>query len=347
MKAEKYLKAAAVLFILIIFILPLSGCDTNGDEAGEVVIYTSVDQMYSEIILNEFEAETGIKVLPIYDVEATKTTGMVNRLIAEQERPQADVFWNGEILQTIRLKESGALTTFTSPSAENIPGSFKDPEGYWVSYAGRARIIIANTDLLEPEEYPTSIYDLLDPAWPAGEVCIAYPMFGTTATHAAALYAYLGPEEGAAYHQTITDRGVAVLDGNSVTRDMVAEGRMLFGMTDTDDACVAIQDGDPVKIILPDQEPGGLGALVIPNSICMIKDGPNPEEAQILIDYLLSEEVEKRLLEIGWAHLPVRDIPYEPVYFEAEGARLMEIDFASMYEQFDRVMEEMNEIFIR
>jgi len=345
MNNKLFSKQFTILLCLSVVMLFTVSC--SQEETNEVVIYTSVDQMYSEIILNEFEEATGIKVLVVYDVEATKTTGMVNRLIAEKARPQADVFWNGEILQTIRLKEAGALTSFRSPSADNIPDSFKDPDGYWVAYAGRARIIIVNTDLLEPEEYPQSIYSLLDPAWPADKTCIAYPMFGTTATHAAALFAYLGGTEGAAFHKAIADQGVAVLDGNSVTRDQVADGRMLFGMTDTDDACVAIKDGKPVKIILPDQEPGGIGALVIPNSIAMIKDGPNPEAAQILIDYLLSETVEKRLLEIGWAHLPVRDIAYTSSCFETTGVRLMEVDFNAMYEQFELVMEQMGQIFIR
>jgi len=58
-----------------------------------VVVYTSVDQVYSEPVIRAFEKRTGILVLPVYDVEASKTTGLVNRLIAERGRPQADVFW--------------------------------------------------------------------------------------------------------------------------------------------------------------------------------------------------------------------------------------------------------------
>ena len=53
----------------------------------QVVIYTSVDQVYSQPILDRFEKETGITVKAVYDVEASKTTGLVNRLIAEKSRP--------------------------------------------------------------------------------------------------------------------------------------------------------------------------------------------------------------------------------------------------------------------
>ena len=329
--------------LLLVFI---AGCN-QGKTQSTVVIYTSVDQIYSEPILKEFESETGIKVKAVYDVEATKTTGMVNRLIAEKTNPQADIFWNGEIIQTLLLKEEGVLDTFSSPSTSDIPDTFVDPAGYWAAMAGRARIIIVNTDLLAPEDYPRSIFDLVDPNWPAEKIGIAYPMFGTTATHAAALYAYLGPEQARHYYTALQESGVSVVDGNSVVRDQVADGQLLFGMTDTDDACAAVSGGKAVAIVLPDQEAGGLGALVIPNTVARIKGGPNPEEAQRLIDYLLSTEVEQHLVEIGWSHLPVRDIPVEQDCFAVEGARLMQVDFAQVYQELEQVKAELSDLFIR
>ena len=332
-----------ILFLFCALIL--FGCGNQDDS--QVVIYTSVDQMYSEPILNEFQARTGITVQAVYDVEATKTTGMVNRLIAEKERPLADVFWNGEIIQTMLLKDAGVLAPFQSSSANHIPNSFIDPEGYWVAFGGRARIIIVNTDLLEPHEYPQSIYDLLNPAWPADKIGLAYPMFGTTATHAAALYAYLGAENAREYFSALADNGVSVVDGNSVVRDLVVDGRMLFGLTDTDDACVAILEGKPVAIITPDQEAQEMGTLVIPNTVALIKGAPNPDQAQQLIDYLLSEEVEQKLLEIGWSQLPVREIEMELSCFEADNVRLMEVDFQDTYQQLEMVKAEMADLFIR
>jgi iron(III) transport system substrate-binding protein len=79
--------------LLGLVVLSPAGC--SGREAGqqEVVIYTSLDKVFSEPILEAFEKETGIRVLPVYDSEATKTTGLVNRLITEKGNPKADVFW--------------------------------------------------------------------------------------------------------------------------------------------------------------------------------------------------------------------------------------------------------------
>lgn len=59
-----------------------------------VTIYVSTDRVFSEPVLREYEHRSGIRVDAAYDTEETKSTGLANRLIAEQMRPQADVFWS-------------------------------------------------------------------------------------------------------------------------------------------------------------------------------------------------------------------------------------------------------------
>ena len=148
--------------IIIILGISLAGC---GSKKNEVVIYTSLDQIFSEPILQAFEKDTGIKVKIVYDVEATKTTGLVNRLIAEKDNPQADVFWNSEIARTILLKNKGILSPYYSKQAADIPAQFKDIDGYWTGFAARARILIYNTTLLNPRKAPKSVFEFIKPEW--------------------------------------------------------------------------------------------------------------------------------------------------------------------------------------
>jgi len=275
------------------------GC---GKPAKQVAVYTSLDQIYSEPILNEFEKITGITVKAVYDTEATKTTGLVNRLIAEKNNPQADVFWNNEIARTIVLKNKGLLAPYVSSSAEDIPEQFKDSEGYWVGFAARARVIIFNTDLVNEADAPLSILDLTKDEW-RGVVAIANPLFGTTATHAAALFELLGEEKAKKYFTDLKDNKVVIVDGNSIVRDQVADGELKVGLTDTDDANSAIEDGKPVKIIYPDQD--GIGTLVIPNTVSLVAGCRHPEEGKKLIDYLLSPGVEEKLANCRSVQMPL------------------------------------------
>jgi iron(III) transport system substrate-binding protein len=280
-------------------------------------------------------------------VEASKTTGLVNRLIAEKDRPQADVFWSGEFAQTILLKEKGALASYVSASAMDIPSPYRDPRGFWTGYAARARVLIVNTGLVSLSNYPKSIFDLLSSRWPAEKIGIAYPIFGTTATHAAALYAFLGAKEGKAFFENLRKRGLRVADGNAMVRDLVVSGQLMFGLTDTDDACGAKKKGSPVAIVFPDQGEKALGTLIIPNTVAWVANGPCPKEAKKLIDFLLSKEVEKQLVESGWCHIPSRQLGIQPDCLDASNVKAMEVNLEDVYKQLELAKRELTQVFIR
>src|SRR5215216_6556788 len=106
------------------------GNSGKGGASNEVTIYVSTDRVFSEPILRAYEQKTGVKVNAVYDTEEAKSTGLANRLLAEKNNPQADVFWSNEPVRTLVLKKNGALAPYRSPSAVGIPAAFKDPEGY-------------------------------------------------------------------------------------------------------------------------------------------------------------------------------------------------------------------------
>src|SRR5207244_6336215 len=109
-----------------------------------VVVYVSHDQVFSEPILKDFENDTGIKVLAVYDTEETKSTGAMNRLIAEKNNPQADVYWANEPVRAEALKQRGVSTPYVSASAEGIADQFKDPDHNWTGFSARARVLLIN-----------------------------------------------------------------------------------------------------------------------------------------------------------------------------------------------------------
>ncbi len=88
-----------------------------------VVVYTSVDQVFAEPVFRQFEKETGIKVRAVFDTEETKSTGVLNRLIAEASNPQADVFWSGDSVRPFLLMQRGLVQPYRSAQALNIPAA--------------------------------------------------------------------------------------------------------------------------------------------------------------------------------------------------------------------------------
>ena len=290
---------------ILVAVAAVVGCrDSERPASAErtVTIYVSTDRVFSEPVLREYEKRTGVRVNAVYDTEETKSTGLANRLIAEHARPQADVFWSNEPVRSLVLKSRGVLAPYRSPSAEGIPAALVDPEGYWTGFSARIRVIAYNTKLIKPEEAPQSVFDLADPKW-RGQVAMADPRFGSTSFHVAALYATAGDEKMDDFFRRLKANDVRVVDGNSVVRDLVARGDVKVGLTDTDDVNVAIEDGQPIAMVLPDG--AGLGVPVMPNMVSLIDNAPQPDEGRQLIDYLLSADVERQLAQSEAVQIPL------------------------------------------
>jgi len=330
--------------ILLLCLMLIAACSDAGREK-VVVVYASVDQPYAEPILKKFSQETKIKVLPVFDVEAAKTTGLVNRLVAEKGHPQADVFWNGEFAQTLVLKGKGVLAPYHSPAAPDIPPAYRDPDGHWTAFGGRARVLLVNRRELPAPPSSFSLLELLDSPWPAERLGLAYPLFGTTLTQAAALYAYLGPEKAKDFFEKIKARGLRFTAGNATVRDLVVQGQLLMGLTDTDDACAAIRRGAPVEAYFPDQD--GMGTLIIPNTVALVAGAPHPEAGRAFIDFMLSPEVEKMMLASGWCQVPSRPLAADPVCFKENSIKGMNLSLPEIAQQLPRVQQEMRELFVR
>ncbi len=304
--------------------------------AEEVHVYVSLDEEHSAKVLKQFEAETGVKVVPTFDTEASKTVGLVKRLIREKGDPQADVYWNNELATTIKLKEHGVLAPYRSPSAEGIPAEFKDAEGYWTGFAARARVLIVNTDLVKPAEFPKSMWDLCDPKW-SGKTCMALPATGTTAAHAAVLYVR---DEAKAdeYFRKLAANRVTWLTGNAHCMREVAAGRYHFGWTDTDDFFVAKLQDRPVAQVFPDAGAGEAGVLYIPNSLVLIAGGKHADAGKRLIDWLLRPETEEALAKSATAQIPVRlGVPApDHVRRPDQIGTTMQVDWNRVGKEYDR-----------
>jgi iron(III) transport system substrate-binding protein len=295
------LKAALAVFTVV----ALAGCrgsDPGPQTPRTVTIYVSTDRVFSEPVLRAYERQSGVTVNAVYDTEETKSTGLANRLLAEQARPQADVFWSNEPVRTLVLKSRKALAPYRSSNAKGIPAALVDAEGYWTGFSARIRVIAYNTTLVTAADAPKSVFDLADPRW-RGQVAIADPRFGSTSFHVAALYAAAGDERMDAFFRQLKANDVKIVDGNSVVRDLVARGEVKIGLTDTDDVNVAIEDRQPIAMVLPDA--AGLGVPVMPNMVSLIANAPHREEGQRLIDYLLSGDVEQQLARSEAVQIPL------------------------------------------
>jgi iron(III) transport system substrate-binding protein len=274
------------------------------DQTQTAVLYTSVDEPFAREIVAVFEEQTGIRVQLRMDTEAGKTTGLVRRIEAERQRPQADVFWSSELFNTVKMARNGLLAEYRPP-AEGIPDRYRDPGGRWTAFGLRARVIAYNTEKVQVEELPEAWRGIADPRW-TGQLGVADPRFGTTGGHFAAMLALWGEPDYVEFLEKLnTVIAGSLMDGNATAARFVGRGELLICATDTDDVYARQRHGEPVDLTYPDLGDGG--TLLVPNSVALITGAPHPEPARKLIDFLTSERTERLLAQSDSRNIPVRE----------------------------------------
>jgi len=301
----------------------------------EVVVYTSVDDVFARPVAAAFENETGIAVRLVPDTEETKSTGLVNRLIAEKDRPRADVFWSGDPVRAELLKKKGVAASYKSPQAAGLPPQYSDPQGYWTGFSARARVLIFNRNLVGAGDEPASVLDLASQRF-KGRACMANPLFGTTSMHASALFAALGDKQATRFFNDFLSNGGRLASSNGEVRRLVAEGICTVGLVDTDDAHVAKMEGKPIGMVYPDA--GGIGTLIIPNAAVLIARGPNVWAGKEFIDYLLRPETAEALVQSDARQIPLRAGAAVPKgVVPLERITTMQVDYAVLGRRLDEL----------
>ena len=300
------------------------GCERAGDAAdgGEtaagvrdrVVLYSSVDEQFLRDVVADLEARSELEIEVVTDTEATKTTGLVERLISERAAPRADVWWSSEPFGTVKLEEAGVLAPATVEAAESIAGGWparlRGADGTWYGFAQRARVIAHHEDRVAHAEAPRTLRELTEPKW-RGRVGIARPAFGTTRGHVGALVEAWGEDAFAAWARAMEANGVRVYDGNATVVRAIWEGEIDVGLTDTDDVWSARRNEWPIGMVFEaNEEPGSsrwwsTGPLLLPNTVGLVANGPNPEAGRRLMDLIVSSETEHLLAASDSRNIPV------------------------------------------
>lgn len=293
----------------MLLVMPV-GCDEgSGLPTRRVVVYVSVDEQVARTVLDEFEARSGIEVHLIGDSEASKTTGLVQRLRAEHDAPIADVFWSSEAMQTIALAGEGVLAGYDGVA---WPRSHRDEGGRWFAFSPRPRVLVYVPQRLGEADRPVTWEEAVDGRF-TDRLVMADPRFGTTGGHLAAMesaWTTAGePDRFEAFLQGLHASRARVLPGgNAAVVDAVAGGEADIGFTDADDVRAAQARGIEVDMLFPRHDvdrPGG-GTFLMPNTVAIVEGAPHPEEAARLLTFLLSDDTARMLATSVSGNMPLQ-----------------------------------------
>jgi ABC-type Fe3+ transport system substrate-binding protein len=300
----------------------IAGCDATSQDApvhAPLVVYVSADGALAKSVLDAFTQETGTHVVLVGDTEAFKSTGLARRIRGERARPVADVFWSSEIAQVAKLANYGVLEPVRTPYTQDWPAQWRDTQHRWHGFSPRPRVAVWDASRLGDIEPPTTWLEAVDGRF-GGAVVMADPRFGTTGGHLASMRQYWldtgQPDVWSQFVKHLQDGQVRMLSGgNAATVDAVCRGEALLGWTDLDDARSAKARGCDLTVafLRHDATPGG-GAMLTPNAVARVRNGPNGERSQALVEWLLSDTCAAMLAASASANMPLslavqRDFP--------------------------------------
>jgi iron(III) transport system substrate-binding protein len=290
--------------------------------APTIVVYCAQDMVYAEPILKEFERRNNCRIRTVFDSEAVKTVGLANRLIAERSRPRADLFWGNEEMRTRQMAEAGVFR----------------PENGWAAFGYRSRRIAVNTNLLSAAEAPKSLLELTNVVW-RGKVILAYPQFGTTATHFHALRQHWGDQAWESWCRALAANKPFLAEGNSTVVKLLGARVAPIGLTDSDDIDVGLAKGWPLA-----EQPVNEETLLVPNTVGVINKSEVSPLSQALFEYLQSAEVIEKLVDAG--ALEGGD-PARLLQDERLTARPLQVDWDALLRDLDDTTRRLNAIFLR
>jgi iron(III) transport system substrate-binding protein len=280
-----------LLFLLLILSnasdVSAAGVDPPRKESS-VVFYSSMTAEHHEALVKAFNRK-----YPDIKLEGYRSNSIrvLNRVLTEGRAGNhlVDVI-NVNELNAWVLRDKGLLQAHKSKETETFPKEFKDPNGLLLCCADVLTSDMAyNTRLVKKDEAPKSYQDLLLPMW-KGKIGMENDM----AELFAALIAIWGKDKTVNYFKALMTQSPSMRRGRSLLGQLLAMGEFSVALGFYGYRVLELKDeGAPLEIIQADP------VVVWPRRLLLAKHAPHPNAARVFVDYVLSEEGQRLLAQLG------------------------------------------------
>jgi putative spermidine/putrescine transport system substrate-binding protein len=245
----------------------------------------------------------------------------LSQLIAEKANPVADIAYYG-VNFGIRAKQEGVVEPYKPRGFGEIPDALKDPEGYWHTIHSGTLGLFVNKDALGGKPVPACWKDLqkpdykgmvgyLDPSSAAvgyvGAVAVNMALGGSDKNFAPAL----------AFFKALQKNDAIVPKQTSYARVVSGEIPILFDY-DFNAYRAKYSEKGNFEFVIPCE-----GSVVFPYVISLVKNAPDKEKAQRVLDYILSDKG-----QTIWTNAYLRPVRPIPLPAAVKSRFLPEADYA-------------------
>ena len=289
---KKITKILMVSFV--VSLLLLAGCgqdngtsDNNGNNSGQLVVYSARNERFVQDLLDKFSEETGITIVALHEANPLQ-------IVEEANNVQADIYISNDVGALGFLHQQGLLQASSPAGIETIPALFRAEDNAYFAISARARGFIYNKDLITEEEMPKSVEDLFDAKW--AEVGNGYAITrggnGGMIGHVSALRYQWGDEKTADWIAAVRENAAGIMEGHGDIRRAVGAGEHTFGLVNNYyfHQQLVEPENNNVGFIYLDQGEDQMGAVANAAGVGLVQGGPNAENALAFLEWVLLPE---------------------------------------------------------
>ena len=268
-------------------VLGAAGPATAGDDGGTVVIYSGRTENLVQPILDRFSEETGIDV----EVRYGNTSDLALLIEEEGDQAPADVFLSQSPGAVGYLDQRGLLGTLDDAAVDRVPEQFHAGDGSWVGLSGRQRVLAFNPQIVPEEELPSSVLDLTGQEW-SGRIGIA-PSNASFQDFVSAMRIELGDEATTEWLEGVAANDPVTFANNSAIVAAIGRGEIDVGLVNHYYVFQALAEDPDFPGRNHNFAPDDIGSLVIVTAASVLAGADHADEADALVEFLLSEEAQR------------------------------------------------------
>jgi iron(III) transport system substrate-binding protein len=282
------------LSVLIATALAVTVAGCGAGTAGELdesalVVYSGRQEALVKPLIEQFQADTGIKV----SVRYGNTAQLAAQLIEEGERTPADVFFSQDGGALGALTRNGRLEKLPDGVLDAVPSSYRAHDGTWVGTSGRSRVIVYDPRQVAEADVPDSVFELTDPTW-RGKVGIA-PSNASFEAFVTAIRVLRGDDAARQWLAGMKANDVQTFDNNILILNAVKDGILQLGLINHyyfyEQVAEQGMDTMPARLkFLPSGDPG---ALVNVAGVAVLRGSDHAEQARRFAEYLVQPKAQQ------------------------------------------------------
>ena len=283
----------------------------------EVNIYTSRHYDSDDALYEEFRKETGIKV----NIISGKGSALLERIKSEGKNSPADIFFTVDAGNLWKVQKENLFQEIKSKKViSTVPRNLRGPNNEWTAIAKRARVIFYNPKNVSAEEIKDLTYeDLAKEEW-KNRIVIRSSSNMYNQSLVASLIANHGIKQTESWAKKLVnnlarkpqgnDRSQIIAVSNGEADIAVANSYYIGIMLSGSAGKEQLEAAKKVKMHFPNQTDRGVHVNI--SGAGILKNAPNPDNANRFLEFLLSKRVQKYMVDLSFEYPIVEGVLPSP-----------------------------------